>query len=261
MVPAEEWLACSGVIAPEHPWLAPYRPLLARLPTMRPGWPDHDALNSWFAAERTLRFRDEPELRFVDCPPRPRRRRGRGPTLDPCRFYDGRITVDREVPTRLANVHDFYNALVWLAFPRTKRALHARQFAALERWLPPGADTVPGRRTREQDALTLFDEGGAVILGALPASDAPSTVLAFGHALLEHFELRTNAIAATALHVGGTWDVGDDAFYDTLDRVMAARVTAPGSFLEPGLDALVALDAEGHAEPVPERPRVTVERV
>lgn len=228
-----------------HPYLGPYRRVLEDVPGL-PTLPDHATLDACFARARAARYPDEPGLRFVDCPPKTRKRGRREEALDPCRFYDGRITRDREVPTRLENVHDFYNALVWIAFPRTKRAIHARQFAALERWIPEGAHRIPGRRTREQDALTLFDEGGAVLVGSGPTA----TLVAFGHALLEHFELRTTPIAATALRIDEALEPTDEGFYDALDRKLAARVADPNGFLEPGLDALVRLDANGGVEPV-----------
>lgn len=237
-----------------HPFLGPYRRVLSEIPGL-PTLPDHATLDACFARARAARFPEEPELRFVDCPPKTRRRRKLRETLDPCRFYDGRITRDREVPTRLESVHDFHNALVWLAFPRTKRAIHARQFAALERWIPDGARTIPGKRTREQDALTLFDEGGAVLLGGKRGApigelEPGSTLLAFGHALLEHFQLRTTPIAATALVIETPLRMDAPGFHDELDRLLAARVEDASAFLEPGLDALVLMDASGGAKHV-----------
>ena len=59
------------------------------------------------------------------------------------------------IPTRPDNLHDWFNALAWLAFPRTKarmNALHAARIP-LER----------GQRGPLRDLLTVFDEGGVLV--------------------------------------------------------------------------------------------------
>ena len=67
-------------------------------------------------------------------------------------IHDNGVALLRE-----ANWHDLFNALVWLAFPRTKAALN-RSHA--------GAIREQGTRTRNarRDALTLFDESGILVL-------------------------------------------------------------------------------------------------
>lgn len=60
------------------------------------------------------------------------------------------------VATRLDNLHDWFNALIWLAFPRTKARLNAMHAAEIPR--------EGGRRGRLRDMLTLFDEGGALVV-------------------------------------------------------------------------------------------------
>lgn len=74
--------------------------------------------------------------------------------------YEARIYRAGEVQTRSENWHDFFNALVWLAFPHTKTALNARHFEAMA----GGAR----ERGRARDALTLFDESGVAVLYADP---------------------------------------------------------------------------------------------
>lgn len=59
------------------------------------------------------------------------------------------------VETRPGNFHDLFNALAWLAFPRTKARINALHAAEIPR--------ERGRRGRRRDLLTLFDEGGAVV--------------------------------------------------------------------------------------------------
>lgn len=65
--------------------------------------------------------------------------------------------------TRPDNLHDWFNALVWLAFPRTKARLNAMHAAEIPR--------EGGRRGRLRDLLTIFDEGGALV-----ACDDPGLV-------------------------------------------------------------------------------------
>ena len=70
-------------------------------------------------------------------------------------YYELRVHESGEVPTRPESLHDWFNALVWLAFPRTKARINAMHAAAIAR--------EHGRRGRLRDLLTLFDEGGAIV--------------------------------------------------------------------------------------------------
>lgn len=76
--------------------------------------------------------------------------------------YESHIATTGQVPTR-DNLHDFFNAAVWLTFPQTKRCLNAAQYAEIER------AGIGDARTPLRDALTLFDENGAVLVTANPA--------------------------------------------------------------------------------------------
>ena len=44
------------------------------------------------------------------------------------RLYEPRIFLQGEVNTRAGSWHDFYNALIWYAFPKIKSILNMRQF-------------------------------------------------------------------------------------------------------------------------------------
>ncbi|MBR8316323.1 DUF3025 domain-containing protein [Burkholderia dolosa] len=79
------------------------------------------------------------------------------------RAYETHIADTGGVPTR-HNLHDFFNALVWFAYPRIKAALNARQAAAID--ATGGVGPVRGTL---RDALTLFDENGALFVTADPA--------------------------------------------------------------------------------------------
>jgi hypothetical protein len=71
--------------------------------------------------------------------------------------YEVRVFEGGEVHTRRDNWHDLFNALVWLAFPKTKAVLNRHHYAQMKaRW---------GEKLRgtARDVLTLFDEGGIVV--------------------------------------------------------------------------------------------------
>ena len=116
--------------------------------------------------------------------------------LPPGQAYEQYIFDTGQVPTR-ENLHDFFNGLVWLQFPHTKRRLNQLQAQAI------AADGVQAVRGPLRDALTVFDENGAVLSAppalwaALRARDWQALFVAlrplwrearlvlFGHALLE----------------------------------------------------------------------------
>lgn len=123
-------------------------------------------------------------------------KRARGAPIDRSALYDARI-VRGAVPTRERDWHDFLNALVWATFPRAKLALHTRQHALIEAWIPPGATTLPNARTREQDAFAVLDEGGIVLLRA---GDRELPV-PFGHAFFEGLVLGSSPMVTRALPV------------------------------------------------------------
>ena len=116
--------------------------------------------------------------------------------LPPGQAYEQYIFDTGQVPTR-ENLHDFFNGLVWLQFPHTKRRLNQLQAQAI------AADGVQAVRGPLRDALTVFDENGAVLSAppalwaALRARDwqalfvdlrplwREARLVLFGHALLE----------------------------------------------------------------------------
>ena len=78
--------------------------------------------------------------------------------------YEERAFLAGEVATRPDNRHDLFNALVWLAFPRTKAVFNRRHFAALSAARQQGATA----RGSLRDALTQFDECGVIVAGSCP---------------------------------------------------------------------------------------------
>ena len=103
--------------------------------------PSLAALNA--AAERQgLRTASGQPVRFV--PPS---------GADP--YYEIHLFETGHVQTRAENRHDLFNALCWLAFPRTKASINALHAAQIPR--------EGGRRGRLRDLLTILDEGGALV--------------------------------------------------------------------------------------------------
>jgi hypothetical protein len=155
--------------------------MAARTFADRTAWPDVEEYNALFPDGSTH------PVRFVSAPIK--RRRPPGPVVR-ADLYDAMIAVRGVVPTRAGMWHDYLNALVWASFPRAKLALHRRQHAAIERWLPPGATQLPNARTPELDTLALLDEGGVIVLDdgsrqvEAAIADEPSWIF-FGHALFE----------------------------------------------------------------------------
>ena len=118
------------------------------------GHPIFAALAPWLGLERSLealnaaaeaagiRTRRGLPVRFV----RP---------LPSAPSYEMRIHETGAVATRPDNLHDWFNALAWLAFPLTKARLNAMHAAQIPR--------EGGRRGRLRDMLTILDEGGALV--------------------------------------------------------------------------------------------------
>lgn len=120
-------------LALDSPLFSPLRPWLAQLPAV----PETDAVAA-LTERSTIFLPNGRRIRFV--PPR-----------DDGLAYEARLWASGEVATRPDNWHDFFNALVWLSFPRAKLALsagHARAAAAAG---------------QPRDALTHFDECGIVV--------------------------------------------------------------------------------------------------
>jgi hypothetical protein len=184
------------------PWFWPLTAAASRFESFQE-WPSREDL-AWAYVALTQHCDAQP-LRFAQNIRKQDRYAAEG-SISLERLYDGRITCSGEVPTRERDWHDFFNALCFMTFPRAKRALHGRQFRILKQRVEPGATRLPGARTPEQDALTLFDEGGAVIAASAEAypplaaaGDAEradvlrhfvhreqARVIPFGHALFEH---------------------------------------------------------------------------
>jgi hypothetical protein len=81
--------------------------------------------------------------------------------------YETRLYVRGELHVRSGDWHDLLNVLAWLTYPKTKAALNARHHE--EESLHDWAVSREGRRSPVRDALTLFDESGAIVAASDPA--------------------------------------------------------------------------------------------
>jgi len=234
-------------------------------------WPLLPELDALY--EQMTAGRDVTRLRFGENVRKQDKRVGGRVNLDA--LYDARISKYGEVPSRERDWHDFFNALCFATFPRSKLALHARQYAILEQRVGHDAPRLPGARTREQDALTLFDEGGVVVaadersyanlisasdearrdqllaLAALPdvvgRSDHEGgavAIIPFGHALFEHLieGLRCPA-GCTQLLLLPSLATDPDQLLRDVDVALAAALGDPLRFIHPRdfAQALVSL--------------------
>lgn len=206
------------------PLLAHLQPAVRRLGRLD-DFPSIEALARVFARD--------PPVRFVASAPRPRGRRGEPPkSVDPTSMYDGRIAIDRCVPTRARCWHDLANAIVWGTFPRAKLVLHARQHEAIAARVGDGAARLPPTRTRELDALALIDEGGVTVLAEDPGATAAAlrragalrewlragraSAAVFGHAIVESLALGVTPAVVAAVVLPRARDV-DAAMAEALE--------------------------------------------
>ncbi len=71
--------------------------------------------------------------------------------------FERRVVEQNELIVRPDSLHDVLNALVWLTFPKTKRAISEAHVAL-------GVNADPKTRPRRRDVLTVFDESGMIVL-------------------------------------------------------------------------------------------------
>lgn len=76
--------------------------------------------------------------------------------------YAPRVYLTGEVQTRTENWHDFFQFLTWFMFPKTKAVINSIHVPAAQLRIDNKVDL--GRRSPIENMLSLFDEGGAVIL-------------------------------------------------------------------------------------------------
>jgi Protein of unknown function (DUF3025) len=145
--------------------------------------------------------------------------------------YEESIFQTGQVPTRPSDWHDFFNALAWLTFPRSKEAINRAHVGEIRRQLSRD-------RGRLRDLLSLFDEGGIVVACAdntlaqllrdyawrslfcdhRDAVKASTRCYVFGHAVLEKGVMPYRGVTGKALIV----PVDPGLFEQAIDVQMAA---------------------------------------
>lgn len=170
-----------------QPWYAPWRPW---------GEPAAASVSLGAGVAQALNASGPMPVRFVPAA-----------ALPAGQAYERFIFDTAQVPTR-EGLHDFFNGLVWLHCPQTKRRLNALQAGEI------AAHGVGSVRGALRDALTLFDENAALLQAppalwdALRARDwqrlfvteralwARARLVLFGHALLEKLAVPYKSITA-----------------------------------------------------------------
>ena len=187
------------------------------------------------------------------------------PPLEDGLTYEERVWRTGQVETRPHNWHDYFNGLIWLAYPRAKAALNARHWASRQ----------PERRGAARDALTHLDECGLLVTSSQPRLlellrsfqwkrlfwDERQAVAAcmgfhlFGHATYEQLLAPFRGLTAKAVlyEVEESWHgLAPEAQRQALDQRLAADIAA-GRYLQPrelqplpllGIPGLVAENAD-----------------
>ena len=201
------------------PWLAPWRAVGETVAQrVAAGEPQPHALNQ--AARAPVRFVPHSELPAGVA-------------------YEQYIFDSGCVPTR-DGLHDFFNGLCWLRFPRTKQRLNQLQAAQIAH---SGIQPVRGPA---RDGLTVFDENAAFLQAPDPLWDALAAkdwhalfvelrplwrqahLVLFGHALLEKLVSPRKPITAHVFRAQPATDSIAD-----LDAWVAADLSAEKLALKP----------------------------
>ena len=201
-----------------RPWNAPLRPW---------GAPAEAAWRAGASAADALSALDVPGARPVRFVPQA--------ALPEGLAYERFVFEQRAVPTR-DTLHDFFNGLIWCAFPAAKRRLNALQHAEIAR------DGVRATRGPVRDAVTLFDENGALLaapdvlwqalaerrwaelFGPLRPLWAEARLWLFGHAALEKLVSPYKSITAHVLQAPAAIESIEDADAWLADWLSAGRL-------------------------------------
>lgn len=194
-------------------------------------WPDNSVLNGW---------RQTQDFQFVDS----------NTLAADGRYYEAFIYEKKQIPTRAANWHDLFGALIWCLFPKSKAALNQQHMAEI-------AEHGVKQRSILRNKLTLLDECG-ILVALEPAALAHAEMLqqhqwqhsfwqqrsawwqhitpvVFGHAVYEMATLPFIGLTAKCWFLSvpsgfSGWSL--TARYTFLDEKLAAQIAQPGALLD-----------------------------
>lgn len=169
---------------------------------------------------------------------------------DSAAHYEWRIGSRGEVLTRTSGDgcwHDFYNALIWIRFPKLKSALNDLQLKGIDEAAVD--DLAAERRGRLRDRVTLFDECGALVIThdrdivrALAAFDwnelfvlgrerfrHAARVVLVGHALHDKLRMPYKGVCAQAIAL----DLDARSDWRTMDAAAAHLIAGGIALREP----------------------------
>ena len=141
----------SPLYAPLQPWAEQFKTF-----TVWPTLADYQAL---------LNTLPDPILTLAGEPLRIVAQDGKPSSFE--EHYAPRIYLSGEIQTRQENWHDFFQLLTWLIFPRTKALINAIHIPKARARIDTRHDL--GRRSPLENMLSLFDEGGAVVISSDPS--------------------------------------------------------------------------------------------
>ncbi|MCC8996851.1 MAG: DUF3025 domain-containing protein [Nitrosomonas sp.] len=122
-------------------------------------WPTHDDFNRLMMfGHSVIKTHSDRVIRFV--PPISTSKNKIKNSAE--NSYETKIYTTGEIPTRLHNWHDFFNALVWQLFPAAKAALNFLHFNDLKTEFVQNNQ----RRSPLRDAATIFDESGIIVVSS-----------------------------------------------------------------------------------------------
>jgi len=223
-----------GPIHWRSPWFAAVRDVGERLDFANANW---RACASELATQRLVCNQHGLPISFVDQTALPRDI-----------SYEQHINATGQVPSR-NNLHDYFNALVWLSFPSIKQQLNAMQAAWINQY------GIGVRRGPVRDAATLFDESSALLIvrsgdegdhliHALQQHNwltlflelrnqfnALCQVVLFGHALLEKMVQPYKAITTHAWIIRASADLLDSNYSQQqtwLDQQVSEQIQSKG---------------------------------
>lgn len=137
----------------DNPMYEPLRPLLESFRGYA-NWPGLDAYQGLLdSLDQPLRTHQGVSLKVVP-------QAGKPDHFE--QHYAPRLYLRGEIQTRTQNWHDFFQLLTWCLFPKTKAAINAIHIPSAQQRIEEGRE--PGRRSPLENMLSLFDEGGAILL-------------------------------------------------------------------------------------------------